>query len=253
MIPMPDTRPPEPVVGAHGRATAARIAARVAAALGDASTVLNVGAGTGSYEPDDRQVVALEPSAVMLAQRPAGSAPAVRAAAEALPFRDASFDAVMGVLTVHHWADWRRGLAEVRRVARRRVVLLTSDQDGWERFWLGRDYVPALVTVDRQRYVPIPLILEALGGGRAIAVPIPRDCLDGFTGSFWARPEAYLDPDVRAGMSIFTRIPPEETAEGLARLAHDLETGEWDRRYGRLRGLDAYDIGYRLVVAEAGR
>ena len=233
------------------RRTDPRIGEQVARALGDAAPVLNVGAGTGSYEPTDRAVVALEPSAVMMAQRPPGSAPAVRGMVEALPFRDADLDAAMGILTLHHWTDWRRGLAEVRRVARRRIVLMTWDQDVWEQFWLVRDYLSVLVRLDRQRYVPIPDILSALGGGRVDPVPIPRDCLDGFTGSFWARPEAYLDPAVRAGMSSFNSVSPRETAEGLDRLAADLASGAWDRRYGHLRMSADHDIGYRLVVAGA--
>jgi SAM-dependent methyltransferase len=232
------------------RRTDPRIAERVTRALGDAASVLNVGAGTGSYEPRDRRVVALEPSAVMVSQRPPGSALAVLGVAEALPFRNASFDAVMGILTIHHWAEWRPGLNELRRVARRRIVLMTWDQEPWEQFWLGRDYFPALFELDRGRLVPIPDIVAALGGGRVEPVPIPRDCLDGFTGSFWARPEAYLDPGVRAGMSSFASFTPEETGEGLRRLADDLASGEWDRRYGDLREREAYDIGYRLVVAD---
>jgi len=235
------------------RRTDPRIAALVLRTLGDAAPVLNVGAGTGSYEPDDRRVVAVEPSRTMLAQRPPGSAPAVQGVVETLPFGGRSFDAVMGILTVHHWEEWRRGMAEVRRVARRRVVLLVSDQDVWEDFWLGRDYIPALIELDRARFVPIPDILSALGGSaRVELVPVPRDCLDGFTGAFWARPEAYLDPRVRAGMSTFGVLGPERTADGLRRLAADLSSGEWDRRYGHLREQDTIDLGYRLVVAELG-
>jgi SAM-dependent methyltransferase len=246
--------PPEydRIGGRYGatRRTDPRIAELVTRALGEAISVLNVGAGTGSYEPRDRRVVALEPSAVMASQRPPGSAPAVRGVAEALPFRDASFDAVMGILTIHHWTDWRPGLAELRRVARRRIVLMTWDQDPWEQFWLGRDYFPALFELDRGRLVPLPYIVAALGGGRVEPVPIPRDCRDGFTGPYWARPEAYLDPDVRGGMSSFASLTPERKEEGLRRLADDLASGEWDRLYGDLRARDAYDIGYRLVVAD---
>jgi len=233
------------------RRTDPRIAVHVVRALGDAAPVLNVGAGTGSYEPDDRRVVALDPSATMLAQRDPGSAPAVQGVAEALPFRDGSFDAAMGILTVHHWRDWRRGMAEVRRVSRRRVVLLVSDQDAWEEFWLGRDYLPELFELDRARFVPIPDMLEALGGdARVETVPVPRDCVDGFTGAFWARPEAYLEAGVRTGMSTFRILGPDRTAEPLRRLAEDLATGEWDRRLGHLRRQESIDLGYRLVIAE---
>jgi SAM-dependent methyltransferase len=251
-------RPTEPeydrIGGRYGatRGTEPRIAALVLQALGDASSVLNVGAGTGSYEPADRRVVALEPSWTMLAQRPPGSAPAVQGVAEALPFRDATFDAVMAVLTVHHWADWRRGLAEARRVARRRVVLMTWDQDAWERFWLVRDYFPPIVELDRGRFVPIPDMVEVLGGGRVEPVPVPWGCRDGFTGSFWARPEAYLDPEVRSGMSSFMLMAPEATAEGLRRLSRDLASGEWDRRHGHLRDMSEFDLGYRLVITNHG-
>jgi len=230
-----------------------RIAAQVVRALGDASMVLNVGAGTGSYEPDDRRVVAVDPSQTMLEQRPPGAAPAVQGMAEALPFRDGAFDAAMGILTIHHWSDWRTGLGEARRVVRRRVVLLVSDQDVWERFWLGHDYIPALLELDRARFVPIPEIVSALdGAARVEPVPVPRDCLDGFTGAFWARPEAYLDPRVRTGMSTFGLLGPERTAEGLRRLAEDLRIGEWDRRHGHLREQESIDLGYRLVIAELG-
>jgi SAM-dependent methyltransferase len=235
------------------RRTDPRIAAQVVRALGDAASVLNVGAGTGSYEPDDRRVVALEPSRTMLAQRPPGTTPAVQGMAEALPFGDDTFDAVMGVLTIHHWSDWPTGLAEARRVARRRVVLLVSDQDVWGEFWLGRDYIPALLELDRTRFVPLPEIVSVLDGvARVEHVPVPRDCQDGFTGAFWARPEAYLDPRVRTGMSTFGVLGPERTAGGLRRLAEDLRVGEWDRRYGHLREQESIDLGYRLVIADLG-
>ncbi|MFO0842899.1 MAG: class I SAM-dependent methyltransferase [Gemmataceae bacterium] len=226
-----------------------RIAARVTAALGEACSVLNVGAGAGSYEPPDRRVVAVEPSAVMLAQRPQGAAPAVRARAEALPFPDRAFDAVMAVLTLHHWADRARGLAECARVARRRVVLLTWDPEA-DCFWLLREYLPAFIEADRRQFPPVEAYAEAVGPGARVAVaavPVPHDCADGFLGAYWARPAAYLDPAVRAGISSFARPGAEA---GLARLRADLASGAWHARHGYLLAADELELGYRLVVAD---
>lgn len=226
-----------------------RIAAELTAALGNARSVLNVGAGAGSYEPRDRHVVAVEPSAVMLAQRPLGAAPAVRARAEALPFSGQTFDAVMAVLTVHHWTDRARGLAECARVARRRVVLLTWDPAA-DAFWLLREYLPAFAEADRTQFPAMAEYVAAFGPGARVdfaAVAVPRDCADGFLGAYWARPAAYLDPAVRAGISLFA-LPGAEA--GLERLRSDLASGAWDARHGHLLGMDAFDLGYRLVVAE---
>lgn len=226
-----------------------RIAAHVTSALDGARSVLNVGAGAGSYEAQDRRVVAVEPSAVMLAQRPPSAAPAVQARAEALPFADRSFDAAMAVLTIHHWADRAGGLAECARVARERVVVLTWDPaaDG---FWLVRDYFPAFLELDRRQFPSIPAYAEAFGPGARVhvaAVPVPRDCVDGFLGAYWARPEAYLDPAVRAGISSFAH---PGTEAGLERLRADLASGAWHTRHQPLLAEDALDVGYRLVVAE---
>jgi SAM-dependent methyltransferase len=226
-----------------------RIAARLTAALGGARSVLNVGAGAGSYEPGDRCVVAVEPSAVMLSQRATGAAPAVQARAEALPFPDRAFDAVMAVLTLHHWTDRARGLAECARVAGERVVLLTWDPEA-DAFWLLREYLPALIEVDRKKFPPMAAYADAFGRGAGVGispVPVPRDCVDGFLGAYWARPAAYLDPTVRAGISSFAR---PGTEAGLERLRSDLASGAWDARHARLRGLAELDLGYRLVVAE---
>jgi len=225
-----------------------RIAASLKAALGSARSVLNVGAGAGSYEPPDRAVVAVEPSAVMLAQRSLQAAPAVQAKAEALPFRDRAFDAVMAVLTLHHWADRERGLAECARVARQRVVLLTWDPAA-DSFWLLQDYLPTFMEIDRRQFPPLSAYREAFGLGIRVeveAVPVPKDCVDGFLGAYWARPEAYLDPHVRAGISSFVQPGAEE---GLKRLAADLASGAWHARHGHLLAADSLDIGYRLVVA----
>lgn len=233
------------------RGTDPRIAAHVHAALGDANSVINVGAGTGAYEPNDRHVVAVEPSWVMISQRPPGSASAVQALAESLPFRTASFDASMATFTVHHWTDPVRGLAELRRVARHRVLVLTTDVDVWETAWITRHYFPAIGEIDRRRLMPISDLVEALGGrARVIPVPVPHDCRDGFTPAYWRRPWAYLDPEVRAGISTFALIGDAARTEGLRRLARDLETGRWAERFGHLLRLKELDTGQRLIVAE---
>ncbi|MBV9775244.1 MAG: class I SAM-dependent methyltransferase [Gemmatimonadetes bacterium] len=223
-----------------------RLAARIKAALGGARTVVNVGAGTGSYEPASREVVAVEPSEVMVRQRPRGSAPVVRASAEGLPFRDGAFDAALAILTIHHWSDWRRGLAELRRVARERVVLFTWDPDG-PLFWLVREYFPEIPLADRLAFPSPEAMAEVLGPLTVHPVPVPADCTDGFLGAYWRRPAAYLDVGVRGAISGLARMP--EPGERLARLATDLADGTWMRRHGDLLALEELDIGYRLVVA----
>jgi len=225
-----------------------RLAAQVWAALGDAARVLNVGAGTGSYEPPDREVVAVEPSAAMIAQRSPGSAPVVRAVAERLPFPAGSFDAASAILTVHHWPDPLAGLAEVRRVTTGPVVVFTFAYEAHAGQWLVTDYLPAMRTLDQ--HVPSPdEIAAALGGGHVEVLPVPADCEDGFCHAFWCRPEAYLDPAVRAGISGIARLPAAYVAEAMARLADDLATGRWQQRHGDLVGRAEADTGYRLVVA----
>lgn len=226
-----------------------RITARLHAALGSARSVLNVGAGAGSYEPADRGVVAVEPSAVMVAQRPRDAAPAVRARAEALPLADGSFDAVMAVLTFHHWADQAAGLAECVRVARERVVLLTWDPDA-EPFWLVRDYLPEFQALDRAQFPPVAAHAAMFGTGVRVevsAAAVPHDCADGFLGAFWRRPGAYLDAAVQAGISSFARVPG--TAAGLERLRSDLASGAWAERNHSLLDREELDVGYRIVVA----
>ncbi len=233
---------------ARGRRSDPRIAARLTTALGDAQSVLNVGAGAGSYEAQDRSVIAAEPSTVMIAQRPADAALAVQARAETLPFRDQSFDATMAILTLHHWADRAGGLAECARVARRRVVLLTWDPDA-DAFWLVQDYFPEFGEVDRQVFPAMDAYTEAFGSGVRVEVapvPVPRDCIDGFLGAYWARPAAYLDEAVRSSISSFAR---SDTEAGLARLREDLATGAWYARHGHVLAADQLDLGYRLVVA----
>lgn len=235
---------------AHTRRSDPRIAELIHGALGDSSSVVNVGAGAGSYEPGDRRVVAVEPSATMIRQRPAGSAPAVRAAAENLPLADRAVDCALAILTAHHWTDPDRGFAEMRRVARERAVVVTWDQQVWESFWLIREYFPAC-EVDRRRALAVEGIASALGGGRILPVPVPHDCVDGFHGAFWRRPGAYLDPQVRAGISTFATMSSPDLHRGLGRLAADLADGSWEKRHRDLLELDEIDLGYRLIVAAA--
>ncbi|MFD9284609.1 MerR family DNA-binding transcriptional regulator [Streptomyces mirabilis] len=231
------------------RRTEPRIAARVWDALGDARTVLNVGAGTGSYEPPDRDVTAVEPSAVMRAQRPASAAPCVAAAAESLPFEDQSFDAAMAFSTVHHWQDPIAGLREMRRVARRVVVFTYDASDtGWlQRFWLTRDYLPEFA--DLLVGWPSLADLTRAIGGRAEPVLIPWDCADGFFEAHWRRPEAYLDEHVRRAVSVWTRVGPEAEQRAVNSLRDDLSSGRWAERNRDLVALDAAELGLRLLVA----
>ena len=225
-----------------------RIQAAIDDALGPARTVLNVGAGAGSYEPADRRVVAVEPSTGMLQQRPPGAAGAVRAVAERLPFATASVDAALAVLTVHHWAPWRDGVAEMQRVARRRVVILTFDPAQTRAFWLVRDYFPGIAAADDERAPAVDEIARVLDA-EVVTVPVPSDCADGFLGAFWRRPGAYLDPAVRAGISGFSELTHDEREQGLAALRADLESGSWRRRNEPLLAAEALDLGYRLLVS----
>jgi len=231
------------------RTTDPRIAAAIVEALGGARTVLNVGAGTGSYEPGDRRVVAVDPSPVMLAQRPPGAAPAVQAVAEALPFADRSFDACLAVLSTHHWSDPPRGLEELRRVARQRIVIFTHDVSYVADFWVCH-YFPYIAELDAVRLMPVEEIAKRLGGAAIEAVPLPADCMDGVLAAFWRRPTAYLDESVRAGISTFVVMPPRALESGLQRLRADLASGRWAERYGDLLERSELDCGYRLVVTE---
>lgn len=227
-----------------------RLEAALWGALGDASSVLNIGAGAGSYEPRDRHVIAVEPSPVMIAQRPADAAPAIRAFAESLPLEDNSVDATMGVFTMQHWDDVDRGLVEVLRVTRKRIVLLTLDLDVTANMWLCRDYLPQIVEHDRKTFPSIARLERMLPDLHVAAVPVPADCTDGFCVALWSRPEAHLDPDVRRASSIWHLLPASVVDSGLRRLGHDLESGAWDRRHGQLRALSTLDIGLRLVTSE---
>ena len=223
-----------------------RIAALVDAALGDARTVVNVGAGTGSYEPRGRRVIAVEPSEVMIAQRPPGAAPVVRAVAEALPFADREFDASMAVLSDHHWPDRAAGLRELRRVACRRAVVFQCDLDAQLDFWLVRDYL----TTFRVTSMSIEELAGHVGAQRIEPVPIPHDCRDGFLAAYWRRPRAYLDSRVRDGISVFRLLPPEDVHTAIERLRSDLDSGEWARRNADILERESLDLGYRLVIAE---
>lgn len=231
------------------RRTEPRIAARIWDALGDAQTVLNVGAGAGSYEPPDRDVTAVEPSAVMRAQRPAGAAPCVAASAESLPFEDQSFDAAMAFSTVHHWHDPIAGLREMQRVARRVVVFTHDASDpGWRhRFWLTRDYLPEVADLVAGR--PSVDELTRAIGARLEPVLIPWDCADGFFEAYWRRPEAYLDEQVRRAVSVWTRVGPDAEQRAVDSLRDDLSSGRWAELNSELVALDAAELGLRLLVA----
>jgi SAM-dependent methyltransferase len=229
----------------HHRRPDQRIAAAITDALGAAESVLNVGADAGSYEPSDRAVVAVEPSLAMIRQRRAGSAPVVQASATHLPFADTAFDATLAVLTVHHWPNRARGLAELSRVTRERVVILTWDP-AFSGFWLVDDYFPEIGVIDRPIFPAIEELERALGSVECRPLLIPYDCTDGFLGAYWRRPAAYLDPGVRGAISTFSKIG--DVAPGLTRLRHDLEDGTWQRRHRHLLSESAIDLGYRLII-----
>lgn len=223
-----------------------RIAQLIWSALGDASSVANIGAGTGNYEPRDRQVVAIEPSEVMISQRPADAAPVVRGCAERIPLGDKSVDAALEVLSDQHWDDCRQGLAEMKRIARSRVVALTLDFDVGRHFWLTRDYLHEARSF-WSRDAPT-LVTLAADAAELTPVPIPWDCRDGFYLAYWRRPRAYLDPVVRAGISVFHQLDAASVDDAMEHLAYDLATGIWRERYGDLLDLESVDLGLRLAV-----
>ena len=223
-----------------------RIEARIDSALGSCDRVLNVGAGAGSYEPANRFIIAVEPSAEMIRQRPAESAPVVQASASRLPFRDQSFDAALAVLSVHHWAHREQGLAEMRRVARERVVIFTWDPEH-SGFWLVQQYFPEILAIDRPAFPSLREIETIIGHAISSVVPVPADCSDGFLGAYWQRPAHYLDVHVRNAISSFSKF---DSTTGLSRLRRDLDDGTWLSKNATLQDLRELDIGYRLVVAE---
>jgi SAM-dependent methyltransferase len=231
------------------RRTDPRVAARINAALGDARRIVNIGAGTGSYEPADRDLVAVEPSPTMIAQRAEGAAPAVRAFAESLPFRNDSFDAALAIFTVHHWRDTNRGLRELARVAGRQVIL-SYDAIVEDGFWLVEDYFPEMAALDDDnRAYTSQAIARVLDVQRIEPVLVPSDCIDGFAACYWNRPDAYVDPDVQAGISGIARLDPAVRERGTERLRADLASGAWDARHGHLRAITELDVGYRLILA----
>jgi hypothetical protein len=226
-----------------------RIAAHVHAALGTAATVLNVGAGAGSYEPLDREVVAVEPSAAMRSQRPKHLAPAIDAVAEELPFPDGSFDAAMATITIHQWRDLDRGLREMRRVSSGPVVILTFDGAVLTNFWLNA-YSPEVIAAERRRYPAIEHVVEVLGGRvEVVPIEVPIDCTDGFGEAFYARPEKFLDPRVRLSQSGWGFVDQSAIDRFVADLTADLDSGEWDRKYGVLRDQPTYLGSLRLLTA----
>ncbi len=226
-----------------------RLAAAITRALNRTDTVVNVGAGAGSYEPSDRAVVAVEPAMTMIRQRHAGSAPVVQASATDLPFRDAGFAAALAVLTVHHWPDRARGLEELARVARQRVVVVTWDPSSFG-FWLTDDYFPDLIEIDRRIFPTVADFEDVLGRVEVQRLLIPYDCVDGFLGAYWRRPRAYLDAGVRGAISTFAKLHDVgRDLDGLERLRRDLADGTWERRYGDLLSRSEVDLGYRIVIA----
>jgi SAM-dependent methyltransferase len=237
-------------IGYHGvRGTDPLLASRIWAALGGARTVLNVGAGTGSYEPPDRWVLAVEPSGVMIAQRAPDAAPVIQAPVEQLPLADQTVDAAMAILTVHHWDDVQIGLRELVRVVRDRIVLVTMDVGALAELWFVHDYLPELLGQHAARFPTIDQLRELLPDARVDVLPVPRECEDGFMAAFWARPHAFLDPAVRAATSPWHDLPPAVVERALTRLRRDLDSGEWKRRYGHLLAYTEFDVGLRLITA----
>jgi SAM-dependent methyltransferase len=227
-----------------------RIAATIGTVLGDVDSVVNVGAGAGAYEPP-QTVLAVEPSRVMVDQRPPGAAPVVQAVAEALPLPDRSVDAALAVLTVHHWNDVAAGVAEMRRVARRRAVFFTWWPERVAEFWLLREYLPAVAETDARHALPVQQLSRLLGPAAHVrSVPVPHDCTDGFGAAYWRRPEAYLDPEVRAGISVLATADAGVLREGLQRLEEDVRSGEWHRAHQHLLQLEALDVGYCVVSVD---
>ncbi|MBT4083563.1 MAG: class I SAM-dependent methyltransferase [Gammaproteobacteria bacterium] len=228
-----------------------RIAKQILSALGSATSVANIGAGTGSYEPEDRQVIAVEPSATMISQRQDNKSCLIQGSAEKLPLANQSVDAALAILTIHHWTDLAAGIQEMHRVARNEVVILSWDQAVWEsNFWMIRDYHQQALEADRHRAIPIEQLCSYFKSSDVSVVPIPHDCMDGFHGAFWQRPEAYLDPVVRAGISTYANMSNQQELDIVGRLQADLEDGSWRLRNAHLLQLEEIDLGYRLIVGQ---
>ncbi|MFN8295609.1 MAG: class I SAM-dependent methyltransferase [Chitinophagales bacterium] len=232
------------------RQTDPRIAAYVYDALADAKTILNVGAGAGSYEPADKYVVAVEPSAVMRAQRIInGKTPAIIGTADALPFDDNAFDASMAMVTVHHWQDIHKGLKELRRVTKNQILIMTFDPDALDNFW-NAHYFPELIEIEKARYPTLDLIVNALGGNCEVkSIPIPLDCVDGFQEAFYGRPEAFLEKEVRKAQSAWSFLEDGMEDILVQRLSDDLASGEWDKKYRHYRTQPTFTCALRLIVA----
>lgn len=229
-----------------------RIARMIREALGDARTVLNVGAGAGSYEPTDLDVTPVEPSATMRAQRPSCLPPAVDAVVEHLPFKDDSFDAAMGTFTIHQWSDLTAGCAEVRRVTRGPIAFMTADPEDLHRFWLN-DYLPDVLDVEATRYPTVAHLRQLLREPvRVLTVPIPLDCTDGFTEAYYGRPEAFLDANARGVNSSWSFVPDDAIDRFVQHLRDDLASGAWGQKYGHWRTTDVYEGSLRLVIGSGG-
>jgi SAM-dependent methyltransferase len=211
---------------------------------------VNVGAGTGSYEPRDREVTAVEPSEVMIAQRPEGAAPVVQAVAESLPFPDESFDAAMAILTIHHWPDIRAGLAELRRVAAKRVVVVMYEAEVNCRMWIVQDYLPEILEGQARLLPSVADVTAVLSRATVEPILVPRDCTDRMFATLWARPEDYLDPEIRRATSVWHHLPDGVEDRAIEQLAADLESGAWDERHGYLRTTPEWDVGLRLITAK---
>jgi SAM-dependent methyltransferase len=224
-----------------------RIAAAIEDALGDARTILDVGSGTGSYQPRDGRVVAVEPSRTMIDQRRPDAAPAVQGVGEQLPFPDGCFDAALALLTIHHWPDHRAGLGEMARVSPRQVVL-TWDPRIFARFWLVADYLPE-IAAHEAGLATLDAVTDALQVTEVRTVPVPADCSDGFAGAYWRRPDRYLDPAARGAISSFALCDPAAVTRAMDRLEADLASGRWASRHRGLADRDTLDLGYRLVIA----
>ncbi len=235
---------------AHHRQTDPRIAAYVHDALADAKTILNVGAGAGSYEPTDKYVVAVEPSIVMRAQRiNNGKTPAIIGTADALPFDDNAFDASMAMVTVHHWPDINKGLKELRRVTKHQVIIMTFDPDALDNFW-NAHYFPELIAVEKARYPTVEFITNSLGGNCEVkSIPIPLDCIDGFQEAFYGRPEAFLEKQVRMSQSAWGFLPDGVEERIIQTLADDLQSGNWDKKFGHFRTQPTFTCALRLIIA----